>query len=174
MIGAPAERLSIERLQHLERLLRLSNPLSEAACRRLTLVATVLGSSMASVTAISVALPAIRTDFGIGFGAQQWIMLSYSLALASLYLVAGALDDRLGRRRMFIVGTAGFALASSLAGIAHDNDGRIASSQLQERFDNNIVNFMDLVEAATHYPCVKRAWVEYLGEIPDPAIDRVE
>jgi EmrB/QacA subfamily drug resistance transporter len=45
-------------------------------------------------------------------------MLSYSLALASLYLVAGALDDRLGRRRMFIVGTAGFALASSLGGVA--------------------------------------------------------
>ena len=57
---------------------------------------------------------------------------------------------------------------------AFDGEGRIASSQLQERFDNNIVNFMDLVEAATHYPCVKRAWVEYLGEIPDPAIDRVE
>jgi EmrB/QacA subfamily drug resistance transporter len=99
-------------------LLPEGTPLTEAACRRLTLVATVLGSSMASTTAISVALPAIRRDFGIGFGAQQWIMLSYSLALASLYLVAGALDDRLGRRRMFIVGTAGFALASSLGGIA--------------------------------------------------------
>jgi EmrB/QacA subfamily drug resistance transporter len=101
-----------------ERLFRRSTPLTEAACRRLTLIATVLGSSMASVTAINVALPEIRRDFGIGFGAQQWIMLSYSLALASLYLVAGALDDRLGRRRMFIVGTAGFALASSLGGIA--------------------------------------------------------
>jgi EmrB/QacA subfamily drug resistance transporter len=101
-----------------ERLFRTGSPLTEAACRRLTLIATVLGSSMASVTAINVALPQIRRDFEIGFGAQQWIMLSYSLALASLYLVAGALDDRLGRRRMFIVGTAGFALASSLAGIA--------------------------------------------------------
>jgi EmrB/QacA subfamily drug resistance transporter len=101
-----------------ERLFRPSGPLTDAACRRLTLIATVLGSSMAAVTAINVALPQIRRDFGIGFGAQQWIMLSYSLALASLYLVAGALDDRLGRRRMFIVGTAGFALASSLGGIA--------------------------------------------------------
>jgi chromate reductase, NAD(P)H dehydrogenase (quinone) len=36
------------------------------------------------------------------------------------------------------------------------------------------VNFMDQVEASTHYPCVKRAWVEYLGERADPAIDRVE
>src|SRR5918994_1045464 len=72
------------------RFLRRTTPLSEVVCRRLTLAATVLGSSMASVTATSVALPAIRSDFGIGFGAQQWIVLSYSLALASLYLVAGA------------------------------------------------------------------------------------
>ena len=38
----------------------------------------------------------------------------------------------------------------------------------------NIVNFMDLVEASKHYPCIKRAWVEYLGEHPEPALDRVE
>lgn len=53
-------------------------------------------------------------------------------------------------------------------------EGRIANAQLQERFDMNIANFMDLVEAAKHYPCVKRAWVEYLGEHPDPVIDRVQ
>jgi chromate reductase, NAD(P)H dehydrogenase (quinone) len=53
-------------------------------------------------------------------------------------------------------------------------EGRISNSQLQERFDDNIANFMDLVEASKHYPCVKRAWVEHLGEHPDPAIDRVQ
>jgi chromate reductase, NAD(P)H dehydrogenase (quinone) len=53
-------------------------------------------------------------------------------------------------------------------------DGRIANEQLHERFETNIANFMDLVEAATHYPCIKRAWVEYLGEQPDPVFDRVE
>ena len=57
---------------------------------------------------------------------------------------------------------------------AFDDDGRIANEQLQSRFDANIANFMDLVEAARHYPCIKRAWVEHLGEHPDPAIDRVE
>jgi hypothetical protein len=46
--------------------------------------------------------------------------------------------------------------------------------QLQARFDANIIAFMDLVEASKHYPCVKKAWVEYLGEHPEPAIDRVE
>lgn len=53
-------------------------------------------------------------------------------------------------------------------------DERIANAQLQERFDANVVAFMDLVEASKHYPCAKSRWVEYLGEHPDPTIDRVE
>jgi NAD(P)H-dependent FMN reductase len=65
-----------------------------------------------------------------------------------------------------------FSLAQ--AHMAFDSEGRIADTQLQRRFDANVVNFMDQVEASVHYPCVKRAWVEYLGERADPAIDRVE
>ena len=57
---------------------------------------------------------------------------------------------------------------------AFDGSGRIADEELQQRFEHNIVGFMDLVEASKHYPCVKTRWVEYLGEHPDPAIDRVE
>ncbi len=57
---------------------------------------------------------------------------------------------------------------------AFDSSCRIADAQLQDRFESNIVGFMDLVEASKHYPCVKTRWVEYLGEHPDPAIDRVE
>jgi hypothetical protein len=57
---------------------------------------------------------------------------------------------------------------------AFDADGRIANAQLQERFVETIAGFMDLVEAAKHYPCVKRKWVEFLGERPEPAVDRVE
>jgi len=57
---------------------------------------------------------------------------------------------------------------------AFDAEGRIANAQLQERFEHNIVGFMDLVEASKHYPCVKTRWVEYLGERPDPVTDRVE
>jgi chromate reductase, NAD(P)H dehydrogenase (quinone) len=65
-----------------------------------------------------------------------------------------------------------FSLAQAHS--AFTAEGRIANEQLQERFDANIVNFMDEVESSKHYPCVKRAWVEYLGEHPDPALDRVE
>ena len=57
---------------------------------------------------------------------------------------------------------------------AFDRGGPDRRRPAEQRFDTNIVNFMDLVEASTHYPCVKRAWVEYLGEHPEPAIDRVE
>jgi chromate reductase, NAD(P)H dehydrogenase (quinone) len=57
---------------------------------------------------------------------------------------------------------------------AFDDEGRIADPRLQDRFDTNITNFMDLVEASKHYPCVKRRWVEYLGEHPEPAFDRVQ
>lgn len=65
-----------------------------------------------------------------------------------------------------------FSLAQSHNAIGID--GRISDPELQKRFESNILNFMDLVEAATHYPCVKRAWIEYLGVSPDPVIDRVE
>jgi len=57
---------------------------------------------------------------------------------------------------------------------AFDRDGRIADKQLSDRFERTFVGFMDLVEAAKHYPCAKKAWIEFLGEHPSPAIDRVE
>jgi chromate reductase, NAD(P)H dehydrogenase (quinone) len=57
---------------------------------------------------------------------------------------------------------------------AFDPEGQLANGQLQERFDATVVGFIDLVEASKHYPCAKTRWVEYLGEHPDPTIDRVE
>jgi len=57
---------------------------------------------------------------------------------------------------------------------AFDDEGRLNDRELQRRFENTVCGFMDLVEAATHYPCAKRAWVEYLGEHPDHSFDRVE
>lgn len=57
---------------------------------------------------------------------------------------------------------------------AFDTEGHIADATLAKRFEDNLVAFMDLVEAATHYPCMKQAWVEFLGEKPDPVTERVE
>ena len=65
-----------------------------------------------------------------------------------------------------------FSLAQAHRGF--DDQGQLADPQLRNRFEVNITNFLDLVEASKHYPCVKRAWVEYLGEHPEPELDRVE
>ena len=74
--------------------------------RRLTLTATVIGSSLAFIdaTVVIVALPTIEEDLGLGLSGQQWVFLAYSLALAALYLPGGAIGDKFGRRRTFIAG----------------------------------------------------------------------
>lgn len=101
--------------------------------RRLTLVATVLGSSLAFIdaTVVVVALPTIEEDLDLGLTGQQWIFLSYSLALAALYLVGGAVGDRYGRRTIFVAGCAGFALSSVLAGLAPGAATLIVARTLQ-------------------------------------------
>lgn len=57
---------------------------------------------------------------------------------------------------------------------AFDGDGQIANQPLRERFESTLECFLELVEAAKHYPAIKKQWVEFLGERPDPATDRVE
>jgi NAD(P)H-dependent FMN reductase len=57
---------------------------------------------------------------------------------------------------------------------AFGDDGKIRNDVLQQRFASTIDCFLDLVEAARHYPALKKQWVEVLGERPDAAIDRVE
>ena len=57
---------------------------------------------------------------------------------------------------------------------ALDDTGGIADDALRGRFDDTIAKFLDLVETLTHRPGVKRAWVEFLAERPDPAIDPMD
>ena len=57
---------------------------------------------------------------------------------------------------------------------AFDDGGNLVNRELHARLDQTVIAFMDLVEASKHYPCIKRAWVEFLGEKPDPAVDRVD
>ncbi len=53
-------------------------------------------------------------------------------------------------------------------------DGKIKDPVLQKRFESTIECFLDFVEASTHYPAMKKQWVEFLGEKPNPATDRIE
>jgi EmrB/QacA subfamily drug resistance transporter len=84
------------------------------SARRWTLVAAIIGSSLAFIdgTVVNVALPSIQRELDASTADAQWVMESYALLLASLLLVGGALGDRFGRRRMFMLGVALFALAS--------------------------------------------------------------
>ncbi len=104
-----------------------------ASRQRLTLAATVIGSSLAFIdaTVVIIALPRIERDLDLGLTGQQWVYLSYSLALAALYLPAGAVGDRFGRRETFIWGVVGFALASVLAGAAPNEGLLILARALQ-------------------------------------------
>ena len=97
------------------------------------LLATVLGSAMASIdaTVVGIALPAIGREFGASLADLQWVVTAYTLTLAGLLLFAGALGDRYGRRRTFVAGVVWFALASVLCGLAPSAGFLIAARALQ-------------------------------------------
>ena len=100
---------------------------------RWVVAATVLGSGMAALdaTVVGIALPSIGRDFHVGVNSMQWVVDAYTLALAGLLLLGGTLGDSYGRRRMFMVGTVWFAVASLLCGLAPDAPVLIAARALQ-------------------------------------------
>ncbi|HUI05116.1 MAG TPA: MFS transporter, partial [Acidimicrobiales bacterium] len=100
---------------------------------RWVLAATVLGSAIAAIdsTVVGIALPAIGGDFHMSVSSLQWVVSGYLLTLAGLLLVGGALGDRYGRRRLFVVGVTWFALASLLCALAPDATTLIAARGLQ-------------------------------------------
>ena len=100
---------------------------------RWVLLATVLGSTMVSIdaTVVGIALPAIGREFHSSLDALQWVATAYTLTLAGLLLLAGAIGDRYGRRRVFLIGVVWFAMASIICGIAPDAPALIAARALQ-------------------------------------------
>lgn len=84
------------------------------------LLATILGSSLSFIdgTVVNVALPTLQRDLHANIADVQWVVEAYSLFLAALILVGGALGDRLGRRRIFSLGIIVFAAASAVCGLA--------------------------------------------------------
>ncbi|TDD70863.1 DHA2 family efflux MFS transporter permease subunit [Actinomadura darangshiensis] len=100
---------------------------------RWILLATVLGSSVAMLdsTVVNVALPALGRDLGADIAGLQWTVNAYTLTLAGFILLGGSLGDRFGRRRIFLVGVAWFAVASVLCGIAPNVEALILSRALQ-------------------------------------------
>jgi EmrB/QacA subfamily drug resistance transporter len=103
------------------------------AAGRWVVAATVLASGMAMLdaSAVNVALPAIGRDLGAGLAGLQWTVSGYTLALASLILLGGALGDRYGRRRVFLIGVVWFAVTSLGCGLAQSTGQLVAARVLQ-------------------------------------------
>lgn len=101
--------------------------------QRWTLVATVLGSAMAFLdgTVVNVALPAMQREFQASVAGVGWVVNGYALMLAALILTGGALGDLYGRRRVFGLGVAVFAVASLLCGLAGSLPVLVAARLLQ-------------------------------------------
>ncbi|MET0523158.1 MAG: MFS transporter [Nocardioides sp.] len=100
---------------------------------RAVIAAAVLGSGMTLLdgTVVNVALRTIGEDLDATLAQLQWITNGYLLSLASLILLGGSLGDRFGRRRIFVIGTIWFAVASLLCGLAPTPEVLIIARILQ-------------------------------------------
>ncbi|MBC5823394.1 MAG: MFS transporter [Candidatus Eremiobacteraeota bacterium] len=85
-----------------------------AAAPRWSLLVAILGSSLGFIdgNAVNVALPIMQRDFNASAATSQWVVEGYALFLSALILLGGSLGDRFGRRLVFGLGIAIFALAS--------------------------------------------------------------
>ncbi|MFE7060006.1 MFS transporter [Streptomyces californicus] len=85
-------------------------------------------------TIVNIALPSAQTDLGISDGNKQWVITAYALAFGGLLLFGGRIADLWGRKRTFVVGLVGFALASALGGAAQNEAMMFGSRALQGVF----------------------------------------
>ncbi|WP_040777427.1 MFS transporter [Nocardia pneumoniae] len=103
--------------------------------RRLAAVLAAVGIPMFMVTldnlVVTNALPVIRTELGASLTDLQWFVNAYTLSFASLLLTASAIGDRLGRRRIFLLGIALFTLASAACALATEPGMLIAARAVQ-------------------------------------------
>jgi EmrB/QacA subfamily drug resistance transporter len=104
-----------------------------ASRRGVVLAACVLASSMVFIdgSALTVALPRLRADFGADLASVQWVLNGYVLALASLTLIGGALADVYGKARMLTAGCLLFGVASAACGLAPSATALIAARVVQ-------------------------------------------
>ncbi|MFC7385738.1 MFS transporter [Sphaerisporangium rhizosphaerae] len=99
----------------------------------LPLITVCLGTFMLliDVTIVNVALPDMVGDLGASFGALQWVVDAYALALAALLLGAGSIADLAGHRRAYIAGLALFAISSAACGLSPGTGVLIAARTVQ-------------------------------------------
>lgn len=85
-------------------------------------------------TIVNIALPSAQQDLGISDGNRQWVVTAYALAFGGLLLFGGRIADLWGRKRAFVLGLGGFALASALGGAATNEAMMFGARALQGAF----------------------------------------
>jgi EmrB/QacA subfamily drug resistance transporter len=106
--------------------------------RRRWWILAVLGIAQLMVvldaTVVNIALPSAQKALHFSNANRQWIITGYALAFGSLLLLGGRIGDLFGRKRTFIGGAIGFAVASALGGAAQSFDVLVAARALQGMF----------------------------------------
>jgi EmrB/QacA subfamily drug resistance transporter len=102
------------------------------------LILGVLGLAQLMVvldsTIVNIALPSAQKALGFSTADRQWVVTAYSLAFGGLLLLGGRLADLFGRKRTFIIGLVGFAVASAIGGLAQDFGMLVAARAVQGAF----------------------------------------
>ncbi|WP_344331822.1 MFS transporter [Kitasatospora putterlickiae] len=97
----------------------------------LAIVMTASFMDLVDVTIVNIAIPSIQESTGASFSAVQWVTGGYALAFAIGLITGGRLGDIYGRKRLFLIGIAGFTFASALCGFAGGSEMLVAMRILQ-------------------------------------------
>ena len=100
----------------------------------LAVIAVTVLMIVLDATIVNIALPAVSVDLGISEANQQWIVTAYTLTFGGFLLLGGRIADFWGRKRTYLVGAVGFALASALGGLATNEGLLFAARALQGTF----------------------------------------
>nr|WP_275412669.1 MFS transporter [Rhizocola hellebori] len=125
-----------------------------AAAGRGTLAAAVLASGMAFLdsTVVNVALPKLGADLNANLAELQWVLNGYTLTLAAFVLLGGALGDRFGRRKIFLIGVLWFTAASFACGLAQSPTMLVGARILQGVGAALLVpGSLSLIQASFHH-----------------------
>ncbi|MFZ3558119.1 MULTISPECIES: MFS transporter [unclassified Streptomyces] len=117
----------------------MGTPLPETASdsrrwKALAFIALAQLMVVLDATIVNIALPAAQQDLGISDGNKQWVITAYALAFGGLLLFGGRIADLWGRKRTFVTGLIGFALASALGGAAANEAMMFGARALQGLF----------------------------------------
>jgi EmrB/QacA subfamily drug resistance transporter len=129
--------------------------MTELSPQRRSLVLAICCASMIvvvmDISIVNVALPNIRDDLNASVSSLQWTVDAYTLVLASLLLLAGSTADRIGRKRVFLLGLAAFGIGSLLCGLA-PGIGWLIGARAVQAVGGTMLNPVAMAIIATTFP----------------------